>query len=150
MVFRLIMALSLLAGAVLWLLSVIPGTADIFAFEHGSVGQWAGVIIAGGWAIAFILRGMLVKSSVPLIQRMWIFFGIGLALITGLILVEVFTWSVPVMPIVAVALALAFVVSLIVVGGRRWDMGDNEKANSVATKKKTTWDRQQEQNKKDN
>jgi len=147
--FRLIMGLSLLAAATLWLLSVIPATAESFGFERGSVGQWVGVIIAFGWGLAFILRGIIVKNSVPLIQRLQVIFGIALAAVGVLILVEIFTWETPVMPIVAVAVAFALLLSLIITGGRRWDTADNEKRNSQPARPKTEWEKRQEQNARD-
>jgi len=146
--FRFLIGLSLLAAAVLWLLSVIPATSDTFTFTHGSVGQWAGLIITAGIGIAFLLRGIFSKNSVLFIKKLWVFFGIALITVAVFILIEIFTWGIPVMPIIAVALAAAFLFALIAVGGRRWDMGDNEKVNSQPAYKKTEWEKRQEQNRK--
>jgi len=154
LIFRVIMGLSLLAAAVLWLLSVLPATAGTFNFTRGSVGQWVGVIIAFGWGLAFTLRGILIKSNgPPILKRLQIIFGFALLTVGVLILVEIFTWGgedgVTFMPIIAVAVALALLVSLIAVGGRKWDQADNEKMNSQPARRKTQWELRQEQDARD-
>ena len=144
--FRLIIGLSLLAGALLWLLSVINVFPEM---EHGTVGQWGVLVIALGVGTAFLLRGLFEKNSVPFIKKLWVFFGIAILTVGALIVVEIFAWGTPVMPIIAVALATAFLVALIAVRGKKWDTADNQKVNDLAdNNRKTTWDRQQEKNKK--
>ncbi|MCL2848333.1 MAG: hypothetical protein FWE13_06300 [Firmicutes bacterium] len=144
--FRLIIGLSLLAAAIFWLLSVI----DVFPeIEHGTVGQWACLVITLGIGTAFLLRGLFEKNSIPFIKKLWVFFGIAILTVGALIVVEIFAWGTPIMPIIAVALATAFLIALIAVGGKKWDIADNEKVNDLAdNNRKTTWDRQQEKNQK--
>gem|GEM_PF-3295132 len=152
MIFRLLMGLSILVAAVFWLLSVMGGILP--EIPYGSIGQWIGVIIAFGWGLSFTLRGLFVKNSIPLFQRIQVIFGLALVTIGILILVEIFTWGgedgVIIMPIIAVAAAGALLVSLIAVGGRKWDQADNEKVNSQPARKKTEWEKRQERNKRDN
>jgi hypothetical protein len=156
--FRLIVAFSLLAAAVLWLLSVIPATQEAVTFEHGSIGQWAGLIITMGVGTAFLLRGIFVKNSVPLLKKLQIFFGVALIVVGVLILVEIFTWGrdeygnggIPIMPIIAVGLAVAFLLGTIAVGGRSQFIGDNEKVNSQPSRPKTEWEKRKERDERDN
>jgi len=145
------MSLSLLAAAVLWLLTVV-GNPPVLepTMGGGSVGQWAGVIIAFGWGLAFLLRGIFLKdpNASPL-KKLQIIFGVLLIAVGVLVLVEIFTWSeggarTAFMPIIAVALALAVLISVVFVGGRKWDEADNEKKDSQPSRPKTEWEKRQE------
>ena len=152
--FRLIIGLSLLIAATIWLLSFIPATAQLFTIGAGTVGHWVVFALTLGWGIAFIVRGVAVKSNgPPFIRRLWVIFGVLLLVVAAIIIVEVFAWfeegSIPIIPIVAVGLALALFVSLIAVGGRKWDQADNEMVNSQPARPKTQWELRQEQNARD-
>jgi len=153
LVFRLGITLTLLVAAVMWLLSAIPATAETFTVGAGTIGHWIGFVVTLGIGIAFALRGFMDKSNgPPILKRLWIIFGIALVAVAVIIIIEIFVWfedGVPVMPIVAVGLGVALFLSLIVVGGRKWDQADNEKKDSQPARKMTEWEKRQAQNRID-
>ncbi len=124
-VFKLLLILSLAAAAVLWILTItMPDT-----FGHLNIGLWAIVIIAGGWGIAFLLRGLLSKTaSTPVtLKRLWIIFGAALVIIAVITCVNIFAWDNKlVMPIIALGAVLGLIISLFATGGKKWDQGDNQ------------------------
>jgi len=125
--FKLLLGLSLLAAAVLWLLTVVmPDT-----FGELQIGYWAIVIVAGGWGAGFILRGLFSKTnSMPApLKKLWVFVGSGLALLAILVLIKIFAWPEDmILPIIAIVLASALILVLFATGGKRWDQGDNQNA----------------------
>lgn len=119
---KLLIALSWLAAAVLWLLSVV--IPDKFGFFNLN---WAVVIIAGTGGIGLLLSGIFSKKSAVL-KRINIFIGTGLILIA--VISAVFALTLPesyIWPIIAIVLALGAVITVIAVGGKKWDEGDNNK-----------------------
>ncbi len=117
------MALAWLAAAVLWLLSVIK--PDKFGFFNLN---WAIVIVCGTGGVALLLRGLFARK-VGTLKKSDVFLGAAL-LVIALVSV-IFALSLPksyIWPIIAVVVAAAGVVSVLSVGGKKWDEGDNHKA----------------------
>lgn len=123
--FRFTLGLVAVVVAVMWLLSVIPGTKEAMGwFTLG----WAITIIAGVFGLAFIFRGLFGKNFGPL-KKLNIYFG------AGFILVAVFSMigelaiedkQSLVIPIIAVVVTVALLLGFVAVGGKKWDQGDNQ------------------------
>ncbi len=119
--FGFVLGLIFVVAAVLWLLSIVA--EDTFGwFTLG----WAVTLIAGGFGIAFILRGLFSKTAGP-IKKFYIYFGAGMLVMAVLALVG--ELSMPgkiVLPIIAIILTAALLLGFIAVGGKKWDQGDNQ------------------------
>jgi len=121
--FNLVIGLSLVAAAVLWILSI--AAPDNFGWFNLN---WAVAIFAGTTGVVFILRGTLVKMRDVVVKKFFVWLGAGLLAVAafsagGLIFGDEF-----VAPIIALILACGLVIGMIAVGGRRWDEGDNQRA----------------------
>lgn len=120
---KFIIALAWLAAAVLWLLSVIvPDTFGFFNFN------WALVVVCGTGGLAVMLRGLFAGKT-GVLKKSDIWLGAFLLIIAGISVA--FALAMPkkiVWPIIAVILAFAGVLSVLAVGGKKWDEGDNHKA----------------------
>ena len=120
--FKLLLGLAWLIAAVFWLLSlVVPDTFGFFNLN------WAVVIIAGTAGIAYLVRGIVAKKSVILKKTDII---VATVLILIAVLSVVFALALPksyVWPIIAIVLTAGGVISIIAVGGKKWDEGDNHK-----------------------
>lgn len=121
-IYRIIIGLSWLVAAVFWLLSLtVPETFGFFNLN------WAVVIIAGVAGIAYLVRGLITKKSV-ILKKADIIVATVLILIAALsvafalTLPESYIW-----PVIAIVLTLGGVISVIAVGGKKWDEGDNQK-----------------------
>ena len=120
---KLLMSLAWLAAAVLWLLSELK--PDTFGFFNLN---WAIVVICGTGGLAFMLRGLVAKKT-GVLKKSDIFLGALLLVIAAVSVI--FALSQPkkyIWPVIAVIAALAGVVSVLSVGGKKWDAGDNQKA----------------------
>lgn len=118
--YKLLGALVVVAVAVLWLLSIVVPNA--FGFFNLA---WAGVILSGGWGAIIIVQGCLEKN-IGTIKKFKIWIGCCLLVVAFLALV--FAITLPqniVLPIIAIIFAVGLVTSLLVVGGKKWDEGDN-------------------------
>lgn len=120
--FKVLIGLSWLVAAVLWLLSItLPETFGFFTLN------WAVVIIAGTAGIAYLVRGIISKKSTVL-KKVDIIVATALILIT--VLSVVFALALPksyVWPIIAIVLTAGGLISVLAVGGKKWDEGDNHK-----------------------
>lgn len=136
--FGLILGLVFLVSAVLWLLSVcLEETFGWFTLG------WAAVLLAGGFGLAFVLRGVFEKTVVPL-KKFYIYFGAGFFVVALFALIG--ELSLPgklVMPIIAVILAAAVLIAFLAVRGKKWDQGDNQNAGY-----KNYYQRKEEEQKK--
>ncbi|MCL2797795.1 MAG: hypothetical protein FWD58_07050 [Firmicutes bacterium] len=129
--FKLLLGLSILAAAVLWLLSVIPASQAMLeeaGIKNGDIGSWAALFVSGGWAVAFILLGIFSKDKTNILKKWYVYFGVALGVVAVVMLINIFAWEVPMLPVIAVAVALALLLGMIVVGGKKWDQGDNQNA----------------------
>ena len=123
MLYKLLGALIVLVAAVLWILSLtVPETFGFFSLA------WAGVIICGGLGLIMLLQGCFQKN-VSTIKKLKIWFGIALLVCAILCLVsELAIKDSLVIPIIAIVVAVGFVITVLATGGKKWDEGDNHKA----------------------
>lgn len=120
--FGFIIGAAALAAAVLWLLSVlVPDTFGWFS------GGWAVVLISGVAGLAFVLKGVCVKES-GVLKKLSILIGAGLLIICFIQLaVELALPKNAIAPIITVIVVAALLLGYVVVGGKKWDSGDNQK-----------------------
>lgn len=119
--FSFLIALSVLAAAILWILSV---TVEAFGFFSWS---WAVVIVAGGFGLAFLIKAVFTRNN-PAVKKLYIFAAALFAVIAvaALVVASVIPDNI-VFPIIAVIAAAALLLGVLVTGGRKWDTGDNQK-----------------------
>ena len=138
---RLLVALSFVAAAVFYLLSVLlPETFGGFNLA------WAGLIFSGVSGLALLFSAIGTKNSVAL-KKLKLFLSAGLLVVAALCLI--FALALPdnlVLPIILVVLAVMLVLSLLITGGKKWDEGDNHK---VGYKNYYQRKAEEEKNKKD-
>ncbi len=121
--FNFILSLTAVAVAVIWLLSIIFPESELGGFNL----LWVAAILSGVAGLLFIMRGVFVKGAGPL-KKLNIFFGAGLLVITLLAVVQIFTLENKyVLPIIAIIATAALLLSVVAVGGKAWDTGDNQK-----------------------
>ena len=121
---RLLVALSFLIAAVLFLLSVL----DVEPFTDFSA-SWAGVIFAGISGLALLFSAIGTKNSVQL-KKLQIALSAALLAVAALCLI--FALALPenlILPIILVVLAAMLVLGVLITGGKKWDEGDNHKAS---------------------
>lgn len=123
-IFKLLSCLILLAGAVLWLLSIaVPQT---FGWFNSS---FAVAIICGSLGMLLIFSGFF-KKDIITIKKLNIWLGIGLLVITIYSLVSAFVIPKSITsPIVCIVIGLGLVLTIVATGGKKWDEGDNEKTD---------------------
>ena len=119
--FRSCVALVFLAAAVVWLLSVLMPEK----FKDVNL-SWVIAVACGIIGLMFILRAVFSKTLV-VAKRFYVLIG-GLIIIAGVLaLVGTFIAGKLVLPIIAVGLTAIALLSVLVVGGKKWDTADNEK-----------------------
>lgn len=121
-IYRVLVILGFVVAAVFWLLSVtLPDTFGWFNLS------WAITIFAGVAGVSYLLRGLFVKTE-HVIKNLCIYLGAGLLVIAFLGMAAAI--AAPgniVLPVIAIIVTFALLISLVAVGGRRWDIGDNQK-----------------------
>lgn len=120
---RLLVALSFLAAAVFFFLSVL----EIEPFTEFSA-SWAGVIFAGVSGLALLFGAIGTKNSTQL-KKMQIFLSAGLLVVALVCLI--FALALPedwILPLIFILLGVMLVLSVLITGGKKWDEGDNHKA----------------------
>lgn len=122
MIYKLLGALVVLAGAVLWLLSlVVPETFGFFNLA------WAGVIICGGLGVIMLLQGLFQKN-ITTIKKLKIWFGVALLICAlGCLISAIAMPTSLVLPIIAIIIAFGLIITIFATGGAKWDEGDNHK-----------------------
>ena len=122
LIYKILGALVVIAAAVLWILSLtVPETFGFFSLA------WAGVLLCGGIGVIFLLNGIFQKN-ITTIKKLKIWFGVGLLVCTVLCLVSAI--AIPenlVIPIIAVIVAVGFIITILATAGKKWDEGDNHK-----------------------
>ena len=122
LIYKLLGALVVVAAAVLWILSLtVPETFGFFSLA------WAGVLLCGGIGVIFLLNGIFQKN-ITTIKKLKIWFGVALLVCAVLCLVSAIT--IPenlVIPIIAVIVAVGFMITILAPAGKKWDEGDNHK-----------------------
>ena len=138
---RLLVALSFLAAAVFFFLSVL----EIEPFTEFSA-SWAGVIFAGVSGLALLFGAIGTKNSTQL-KKMQIFLSAGLLVVALVCLISALAlpdnW---VLPLILILLGVMIVLSVLITGGKKWDEGDNHK---VGYKNYYQRKAEEEKNKKD-
>ena len=138
LIYKLLGGLIVLAAAVLWILSLtVPETFGFFSLA------WAGVLLCGGIGLIFLLNGIF-QQNISTIKKLKIWFGVGL--LVGALLCLVSAIAIPdslVIPIIAVIVAVGFIITILATGGKKWDEGDNHKAGY-----KNYFERKKEEEKK--
>lgn len=138
---RLLVALSFLAAAVFFFLSVL----EIEPFTEFSA-SWAGVIFAGVSGLALLFGAIGTKNSTQL-KKMQIFLSAGLLVVALVCLI--FALALPedwILPLIFILLGVMLVLSALITGGKKWDEGDNHK---VGYKNYYQRKAEEEKNKKD-
>lgn len=121
-IFKLLIGLVILAGPVLWLLSLtVPETFGWFNLSY------AVAIVSGGVGALLILFGVFKKGSTTY-KKANIYLGVGLLVVTVVALAMAIALPKNIIaPIVCVVVAAGLVVSIIATGGKSWDEADNNK-----------------------
>lgn len=122
---RILVTTVILAAAVLWLLSVIPGTQDMFSWFSLA---WAAVMLAGALGVKYLLSGIFGGGDV-VSKKTCLWVGAAFLVLTLFCL----TWAIAmpdewIAPLIAIILAGALFLGVLFTGGRKWDAGDNQKA----------------------
>lgn len=121
-IFKIVVALLFVAAAVVWLLSVVmPEKFKDLNFA------WLIAAFAGALGLLFIFRGFFSKT-IGGAKKFYIFLGAVFIIGGVLALVGTIIDDKLVLPIIAVAITAAGLLSLLAVGGKKWDTADNEKA----------------------
>ena len=138
---RLLVALSFLAAAVFFFLSVL----EVEPLTEFSA-SWAGVIFAGVSGLALLFSAIGTKNSTQL-KKMQIFLSAGLLVVALVCLISALAlpdnW---VLPLILILLGVMIVLSVLITGGKKWDEGDNHK---VGYKNYYQRKAEEEKNKKD-
>ena len=122
LIYKILGALVVVAAAVLWILSLtVPETFGFFSLAL------AGVLLCGGIGVIFLLNG-IIQKNITTIKKLKIWFGVALLVCAVLCLVSAIT--IPenlVIPIIAVIVAVGFMITILATAGKKWDEGDNHK-----------------------
>lgn len=138
-IFKILVALLFVVAAVVWLLSVVM--PDKFKNLNLS---WLIAAFAGALGLLFIIRGLFSKT-IGGAKKFYIFVGAVLIIGGVLALVGTIIDDKLVLPIIAVVITSAALLSVLAVGGKKWDTADNEKIGY-----KNYYQRKQDEEKKDN
>ena len=138
-IFNVINVFGLVLGCLFWLLSaVVPDAFGWFNFAA------AVTLICGIWGISFVLQSAILKED-TVMKRSRIIIGIIFFVIAGVSLI----WAISlpgeiVLPLICFIVSLVLFVSIFIVGGKKWDVADNQKEGY-----KTYRERMEEKNNKD-
>ena len=138
-IYKILGALIFVVSAVLWILSLT--VSETFGFFNLA---WAGVILCGGIGILFLLNGVFQKN-ITTVKKLKIWFGAGLLICAILCLVSAIT--IPkslILPIISIVITVAFLITVLATGGKKWDEGENHKAGY-----KNYYERKAEEEKKE-
>ena len=143
---RLLVALSFLAAAVFFFLSVL----EVEPFTEFSA-SWAGVIFAGVSGIALLFNAIGTKNSVTLkklnVALSAVLLAVALVcLVSALALPQ--NW---ILPLILILVGVMLVLGILITGGKKWDEGDNHKAgykNYYPRKEEEEKAKQKEENEK--
>jgi magnesium-transporting ATPase (P-type) len=141
-----------LAASVLWLISVIlPEGSYLFSEQYQFNFAWFALISCAGVFLCFLIRGFTggtYKESRVLSKKLNLLLAGAVGVVIALICVNIFTWEDKViLPIIAVIVVLAVVLSVIVTGGKKWDQADNQKSGYKTYAQREAEREKQERNK---
>ena len=114
---------GVLIASLLWLLAVVA--PDAFGWYNFS---FAVTVVFAVWGVSCIVKGATIDDSVTT-KKAYLILGVVLAIVALVALpfaIAVPTNVVP--PLVCITIALGAFITLIATKGKKWDMGDNEKA----------------------
>ena len=108
MVYKLLISLFILAGGVLWLLSV--AVPEVFGWFNASC---AVAVATGGAGLLLVVKGVFKQGSVSYKKgNIWL----------GLVMPKEY-----IAPLVCIVVAFGLVFGILATGGEKWDQGDNQK-----------------------
>jgi hypothetical protein len=119
-----IVLFTILICGIFWLLGT--GYPDLFGWFSLS---WAvaGVCFVAG--IVYTFSAITSKEKTVALKKIRVYLGVGLLAVA--VFATISALAMPVdhiaMPIIAIAVALALLLGYSIVGGKRWDEGDNQK-----------------------
>ena len=114
--------LAVVAVAILWVLSIaLPKPNAIEGFNT----NWAILILSAICGAGLILNGLF-RKDVGLLKKLKIYIGAGMFVISLFMLVNIFAIKNDlIVPIICAIVAVAGLLSILAVGGKKWDQGDN-------------------------
>lgn len=115
--FKVMIGLIFIAVAVVWLLSAM-GIIEVSL-------SWIIAAFAGALGIMFILKGLFAKN-LGMFKKMNILFGAGLIVAGIFALVGTIIDDNLVMPIIAIVITVAILLTVLATGGKKWDQADNQ------------------------
>ncbi len=119
--FKVGVALIFVAAAVVWLLSVLMPEK----FGNIDLG-WVIAVACGLLGAMFILRAFLDKT-LTFVKKFYVLCGAALLVAAVLALVGTLIESKLALPIIAIVITVCALLSVLAVGGKKWDTADNEK-----------------------
>ena len=117
--FKVLVGLLFVGVAVVWLLSAM----EIIKVNLA----WVIAAFAGGMGVVFLLKGTFEKN-LGFIKKFNIIVAAAFFIGAVLALVGTFIESHLVLPIIAIIITVALLLTILVVGGKKWDQGDNQNA----------------------
>ena len=118
---KLVIALLCVGVSVVWLLSVVMPEK----FENFNP-VWLITAFAGILGLSMILKGLFAKT-LTYAKKFYIFLGAAFLVAAVLSLVGTLIEDKLVLPIIAIIITVAALLSILAVGGKKWDTADNEK-----------------------
>ncbi len=120
-VFTLVNIVAFVFAAMLWVISVaVPEVMGGFDLA------WAGFIVTALWAISFTVRVFFEKQII--LKKSWTILAVVFYMAAaGCIIGALALPGKLVLPIVCLALGVAVLIASLVLGGKKWDEGDNQK-----------------------
>ncbi len=120
-VFTLINVAALVLGAILWVIDVATPTAmPRFNFA------WAALIVTAIWGVSFTVRVFFEKQTV--LKKSWtIVAAVCYVAAAGSLIGALALPSKLILPILCLAVAASLLIGSLVLGGKKWDEGDNQK-----------------------
>ncbi len=121
LIFRVVNLIAVVLAAILWVISAVDAEA-LGGFNFG----WAAFIITGVWAISYTVRACTEKDVV--MRKTWLILAVTFYITAAGSLIGALAMpSKLVLPIICLVAAVAVLIGTLVLGGKKWDEGDNEK-----------------------
>lgn len=119
--FKVGVALIFVAAAVVWLLSVLMPD------KFGNINlSWVIAVACGLLGVMFILRAFFDKT-LTFVKKFYVLVGAALLVAAVLALVGTLIENKLALPIIAIVITVCALLSILAVGGKKWDTADNEK-----------------------
>lgn len=119
--FKVGVALIFVAAAVVWLLSVLMPD------QFGNINlSWVIAVACGLLGVMFILRAFFDKT-LTFVKKFYVLVGAALLVAAVLALVGTLIENKLALPIIAIVITVCALLSILAVGGKKWDTADNEK-----------------------